>query len=99
MEPPKAFVVEQGASWRRWVRHRSGSDLEQINSRLKEVCDGFGKPRLHAGLGLRRLGRGLFEFRISKAVRVVFLFIKPNTFRLAMTGNHDEVNAWLKENS
>ena len=99
MEPPKAFAVELGASWRRWAKRRSDSELEQINSRLNEVCDGFGKPHLHAGLGLRRLGRGIFEFRISKAVRVVFLFIRPNTFRLAMTGSHDEVSAWLKENA
>jgi hypothetical protein len=27
-----------------------------------------------------------------------FAYIKPRTFRLAMTGSHDEVRAWLREN-
>jgi hypothetical protein len=44
------------------------------------------------------MGKSFFEFRISRDLRVVFLFIRPNTFRLMMTGNHDEVRAWLKEN-
>ena len=51
-----------------------------------------------AGLGLRRLRENVFEFRISRGIRVVFLFFKPNRLQLMMTGNHDEVRAWLKEN-
>ncbi|MEO6181543.1 MAG: hypothetical protein ABIP71_00225 [Verrucomicrobiota bacterium] len=97
-ERPRAFVVELGTSWKRWAKHRSDSELEQINSRLKELCEGFGKPHEHVGLGVRPLGKSFFEFRISRDLRVIFLFIRPKTFRLMMTGNHDEVRAWLKEN-
>ena len=97
-EPPRAFVVELGTSWNRWAKHRSDSELEQINSRLAELCESFGKPHEHVGLGVRPLGKAFFEFRIARDLRVVFLFIRPNRFRLMMTGNHDEVRAWLKEN-
>ena len=96
--PSKAFVVETGPSWRRWAAQRSETELAEIAQRLEELKESFGKPHLHAGLGLRRLTPRLFEFRISRGIRVVFAFIKPDTFRLAMTGDHDQVRAWLKEN-
>ena len=82
MERPKAFVVELGASWRRWARHRSDADLEEINQRLLALVEVFGKPHAHAGLGLRCLRDNAFEFRISRGTRVVFLFFKPNRLPL-----------------
>ncbi len=96
-EPPLAFAVELGAGWERWARHRTEAELEEIRGRLTQVLEGFGKPYLHGGLGLRRLTPRLFEFRTSKGTRVVLAYIKPRTFRLAMTGSHDEVRAWLRE--
>ena len=99
MEPKKAFAVELGASWKRWARHRSSAELVEINRCLHALVDGFGKPHVHAGLGLRRLAEHTFEFRVSRELRVVFLLIKPRTIRLAMCGNHDEVRTWLKSNS
>ena len=98
-ELPEAFVIELGSSWARWARRRTTDELNEINASLKQLQDGFGKPHIHAGLGLRRLSPRLFEFRVSRGIRVVFALIKPRTFRLAMTGNHDEVRAWLKENT
>src|SRR5438445_4562463 len=97
-EPPAAFAVETGPSWERWARHRTDAELEEIETRLKELQESFGRPHVHAGLGLRRLTARFFEFRISRGTRVVFAFVKPRTFRLAMTGSHHEVRAWLKEN-
>jgi hypothetical protein len=95
---PKAFVIELGASWKRWAKHRTDSDLEEINQRLLDLVRSFGKPHAHAGLGLRRLRDNAFEFRVSRNTRVVFLYFKPNRLQLMMTGSHDEVRAWLKEN-
>ena len=97
-EPPPAFAVEIGPGWERWVKRRTDADLAEIAACLEHLQKSFGKPHLHAGLGLRRLTRRLFEFRISRGIRVVFAFIKPRTFRLVMTGNHDDVRAWLKAN-
>lgn len=96
--PPGVFAVEIGASWRRWARRRSDSELEEINQRLHQLVAAFGRPHAHAGLGLRHLRDNAFEFRISRGLRVVFLLFKPNRLQLMMTGNHDEVRAWLKEN-
>ena len=92
-------MVELGASWRRWAKHRSDSELAEINQRLWQLIEKFGKPHGHAGLGLRQLRDNAFEFRISRGIRVVFLFFKPNRLQLMMTGNHDNVRAWLNENA
>ena len=67
--------------------------------RLAELQENFGKPHLHGGLGLRRLSKVFFEFRISRGLRVVFALIKPHTLRLVMCGNHDEVHSWIREDS
>ena len=91
-------MVELGPSWKRWAKHRTNPELEEINQRLIQLVAAFGNPHAHAGLGLRRLRENVFEFRISRGIRVVFLFFKPNRLQLMMTGNHDEVRAWLKEN-
>lgn len=98
-EQPRVFTVEIGSSRERWAKRRTDAGSEEIESRLKQLQESFGKPHLHADFGLRRLTRRLFEFRISTGIRVVFAFIKPRTIRLAMTGNHDEVRAWLKGNA
>jgi hypothetical protein len=98
MEPPRAFEVEVGPSWARWVKVRTAVEMDGINARLQQLQASFGQPHIHAGLGLRRLTPRLFEFRISKGISVVFAFIKPRTFQLAMTGTHNEVQNWLKQN-
>ena len=98
MAESRAFAVEVGASWRRWAKNRNNRELEEINERLKQLVENFGNPHGHAGLGLRRLRKNVFEFRISRDIRVVFLFFRPNRLQLMMTGNHDEVRAWLREN-
>jgi hypothetical protein len=64
--------------------------------RLKHIKMHFGKPHQPAGLGVRRLSRHHFEFRISRGLRVIFLFHKPHTLILAMIGNQDDVRAWIK---
>ena len=97
-EPPRALVVELGASWKRWAKYRNDAEIEEINQRLSELVQTFGRPHVHRGLGLRHLRGNAFEFRISRGIRVVFLFFKPHRLQLMMTGNHDEVRAWLKEN-
>jgi hypothetical protein len=96
--PPKVFAVELGPSWKRWARRRTKSELEEINQRLLSLVEAFGRPHAHAGLGVRRLHDNAFEFRLSRGIRVIFLFFKPNKLRLMMTGSHDEVSAWLKGN-
>ncbi len=99
MEPSPGLSVEIGASWDRWSARRTGEELAEIRFRLVDLKEGFGKPHIHAGLGIRRLRKNLFEFRASRHLRVVFWLVKPRTLRLAMCGNHDDVVTWIKKNA
>lgn len=56
----------------------------------------FGRPHLHAGIGLRPFGR-YFELRAGQNLRVLFI-VESGDFFLATVGNHDQVRAYLKNN-
>jgi hypothetical protein len=98
MEPPRDFSVEFGSQWKRWAKQRSEPELQEIAARLGELRKSFGKPHQHGGLGVRRLENNAFEFRISRALRVIFFYNKPNVLKLMMVGNHDDVRTWIREN-
>jgi hypothetical protein len=50
---------------------------------------------LHGGRGIRRLAAGVFEVRLGRAIRLIFL---PESGHLLFdfAGNHDQVQAYLK---
>src|SRR5256885_1738050 len=91
--PSRVFAVELATSWDRWSKRRSEDELLEVNQRITELVQAFGRPHAHAGLGIRRLEGNAFEFRISRGLRVVFLFLKPLTLRMIMIGNHNDVRA------
>lgn len=59
------------------------------------LSDAFGKPHLHAGLGIRRLKGNYFECRADRDTRVVFE-LEGSTATLRMVGSHDAVQRFLK---
>jgi hypothetical protein len=50
---------------------------------------------LHTGLGIRRLGPDVFEFRASRDLRVVFE-LHGNRAELVLVGDHDDVRRYVK---
>jgi hypothetical protein len=99
-EPPAAFAVEFATSWRRWAKNLDEDELNELTRRLAQLRDGIGHPHAHDGLGIRRLKRAVFEFRLSRGLRAVFVLLKEaRVLQLQMIGNHDEVRAWVKENT
>ena len=65
---------------------------------LLALCDldeGFGRPHVHSGLGIRKLGNNLFECRGSLALRFIFQ-ARPADLFISFLGNHDEIKALLK---
>jgi hypothetical protein len=55
----------------------------------------FGQPHLHAGLGIRRLRPGLFEFRASRDLRGLFLWWHGE-IRVERIGDHDAIQDYLR---
>ena len=80
---------------RKRVEKLSGADREQIAESLRALSDGFGRPHLHAGIGIRRLRKDLFECRAGLHWRIVF-FAEKGLLTAYAVMTHDEVKAWLR---
>lgn len=62
---------------------------------LCDLPDAFGRPHVHSGLGIRKLGGRLFECRDSLALRFIFQD-RPSDLFVSFLGNHDEVKTLLR---
>ena len=62
---------------------------------LWELSQNFGKPHMHTGLSIRKLGGKLFECRANLALRFIFQD-RPSDLYISFLGNHDEVRALLR---
>jgi hypothetical protein len=57
---------------------------------MGRLCEEFGQPHLHSGLGIRKLRGHYFECRAGLHWRLVFKDT-PDGLVVAFLGNHDEV--------
>jgi len=67
----------------------------EVSAALKLVAEGFGKPRAHSGLAIRKLGNHLYECRTGLAWRLVFAAEKGRLV-FDFAGDHDEVQNYLR---
>jgi hypothetical protein len=63
---------------------------------LLELTETFGRPHIHSGLSIRKLGSGLFECRGNLDLRFVFADRKTD-LDVFFLGNHDEVRTGLRD--
>jgi hypothetical protein len=61
---------------------------------LCALPEAFGRPHAHTGLGIRKLGNGIFECRSNVSIRFIFQD-RPSDLFISFLGNHDEVKALL----
>lgn len=88
--------VEYTERFRDEARQLADEPLDRLDAALRELRTVFGQPHRHAGLGIRRLKRNYFEFRVGRDLRVVFT-LEGSTAILRTVGNHDQVRAYLKQ--
>lgn len=62
---------------------------------LLQLCQTFGKPHVHSGVSIRKLGSKLFECRVNLALRFLFQD-RPGNLYILFLGNHDEIQALLR---
>jgi mRNA-degrading endonuclease YafQ of YafQ-DinJ toxin-antitoxin module len=56
-----------------------------------------GDPRVHAGLGIRKLhASGIWEARVGLGLRVVYM-LETNLLTLVRVGRHEEVRRYLRQ--
>jgi len=66
---------------------------------LCELPETFGRPHVHSGLGIRKLGDKIFECRGNVALRFIFQdrpSDPPSDLFVSFLGSHDEVKALLQ---
>jgi hypothetical protein len=59
------------------------------------LCEEFGQPHLHSGLGIRKLRRHYFECRAGLKWRLVFRDDDAGLIVLFL-GNHDEIRQFIE---
>ena len=62
---------------------------------LCELPETFGRPHVHSGLGIRKLGEKIFDCRGNISLRFIFQD-RPTELFVCFLGNHDEVKALLQ---
>ena len=62
---------------------------------LCELIEEFGRPHVHSGLGIRKLGGNLYECRGSLSWRFLF-HERPGELFVFFLGTHDEVKALVR---
>ena len=85
--------IELTARFKRIVRKHGRQ--EEVAGTLKLVQAGFGKPHVHAGISIRKLGKKVFECRTSLHWRLIFQAHK-GVLTFDFAGDHDEVKAYLR---
>jgi len=77
------------------VRELPKNERAECLLALCELTESFGKPHVHSGLGIRKLGEKLFECRANLALRFIFQD-RPGDLFVSFVGNHDEIKALLR---
>jgi mRNA-degrading endonuclease YafQ of YafQ-DinJ toxin-antitoxin module len=85
--------VELSKRFKQSVREAGRED--EVSAALKLVVDGFGNPHSHSGLGIRQLGKHLYECRTGLAWRLVFE-AQRGVLTFDFAGDHDEVQNYLR---
>ena len=87
--------VELSKRFKKIVRE-AGREAE-VSAALRLVLAGFGRPHVHSGLGIRKLGKHLYECRTGLAWRLIFE-ARKGVLTFDFAGDHDEVQNYLRGN-
>ena len=68
---------------------------EEVSAAIQLVIEGFGKPHIHSGLSIRKLGKILYECRTGLDWRLVFEAQK-SLLVFDFAGNHQDVQNYLR---
>jgi mRNA-degrading endonuclease RelE of RelBE toxin-antitoxin system len=87
--------IDLSDRFRRDVRQLPKSRRRDVGRVIDALQDGFGKPHLHSGLGIRRLYRNYYECRAGLGLRLIFR-AERGRITLFAAADHNQVRALLK---
>jgi len=62
---------------------------------LLQLAETFGRPHIHGGIGIRKLGRLLFECRGNRDLRFLFLNLE-DCLEVRFLGNHEGIRMEIR---
>ena len=63
--------------------------------RLAQVAEEFGRPHVHGGIGLRKLGEKSYEARLDLHYRIIFIH-REGRLEAFDIMTHEEIRQWLR---
>jgi hypothetical protein len=64
---------------------------------MNAVMTAWGRPHLHSGIGIRRLTKTVFEYRVGIDDRLAFVFnATPPELVFFFLGSHDEIQKLIR---
>ena len=88
----KPLIITAGVQRR--LAELQPDEKRQCAVALLELCETFGRPHVHSGLGVRKLLPGVFECRGTISLRFVFRDTR-DAVTVVFLGNHDEVQTLI----
>jgi hypothetical protein len=74
---------------------KAGLDRAAVFASMQFAAAAWGQPHLHGGRGIRRLSPRVYECRLGRDIRLVFLPTAQGRL-FDLVGTHDEIRAYLK---
>jgi hypothetical protein len=87
--------IELLETFREQVRAMPKARRREIARAIDATHSGFGKPRLHSGLSIRRLRQNYSECRVGLDIRLAFR-VERNRMIFVAAGNHDEIRKLIR---
>ena len=96
-----SYSVELDDDLRAQLRDLPKSERQRIGEAIRRVQESFGRPHLHAGIGIRDLAPKrsrypVYECRVSRPIRLVFTVMDKSTLYFHIMGTHDDVQRFLR---
>lgn len=82
-------------SFEKSIRHLSAIDKNKIKNALEKFNKFLFSGVLTKGMGLRKLGKNIYEIRVDIRLRVI-ITIEKDTIYFVLAGNHGDIKEYLK---
>ena len=90
---PRAIVITK--RFGQAYRNLPPQQQDLVDTALRQFQEYLKTGQAPGGLGLRKLHRRTYEFRVGLSIRVVYV-VEGETVYLALLGSHDDVRRFLK---
>ncbi|WP_367871557.1 hypothetical protein [Luteolibacter sp. Populi] len=79
------------------IRTKTKRERRAIGEAMNRVLEAWGQPHVHAGVGIRRLTKTIYECRVGLDDRLAFVvLVTPQELVFFFLGNHDEIQKLIR---